>query len=139
MIPQTRTGAYRKTTVCVDSYHNGVPQGRIFPPEAEPESFESLTHFLLRMEELLDVSQTSQSYCVLRSFGEGPLPLPLRPIRLRIPRGRRATFEVQVLFRQNTSWQGVLFWKEGGLEKRFRSVLELVMLMDSALRNVEGY
>lgn len=44
-----------------------------------------------------------------------------------------ATFQLSVLFRQNASWQGRLTWLERAEEARFRSVLELVGLLDSAL------
>ncbi|NLW65775.1 MAG: hypothetical protein GXY26_06040, partial [Clostridiales bacterium] len=36
-------------------------------------------------------------------------------------------------FRQNASWQGVITWAEDRREESFRSALELVFLMDSAL------
>ena len=47
--------------------------------------------------------------------------------------GRLAPFIVRILFRQNASWQGSVVWVEGRQEERFRSALELVLLMDSAL------
>ena len=47
--------------------------------------------------------------------------------------GKVATFFIRVLFRQNASWQGSVFWHEGKQEERFRSVLELLLLINSAL------
>lgn len=47
--------------------------------------------------------------------------------------GKLATFSLRVIFRQNASWQGAVSWLEGGREENFRSALELVFLMDSAL------
>lgn len=44
---------------------------------------------------------------------------------------------MRILFRQNASWQGSVLWREGGQEERFRSALELVLLMDSALRTLK--
>jgi hypothetical protein len=38
-----------------------------------------------------------------------------------------------VLFRQNASWQGSITWMEGKQEQSFRSALELIFLMNSAL------
>ena len=46
---------------------------------------------------------------------------------------RFPTFAVRILFRQNASWQGSVTWLEGNREESFRSVLELIFLMDSAL------
>lgn len=34
------------------------------------------------------------------------------------------------------SWQGTVLWSEGGQEERFRSALELALLLDSALEQV---
>ena len=49
-------------------------------------------------------------------------------------RGALATFRLRILFRQNSSWQGFVSWVEGRQEESFRSTLELLMLLDSALR-----
>ena len=49
-------------------------------------------------------------------------------------RGTAATFELRILFRQHASWQGELLWLERSDRQSFRSVLELITLMDSALR-----
>ena len=43
---------------------------------------------------------------------------------------------VRILFRQNASWQGTVLWSEGSQEERFRSALELALLLDSALEQV---
>ena len=48
-------------------------------------------------------------------------------------RGECATFVVRVMYRQNTSWQGEVTWVEEQKKERFRSALELVRLLDSAL------
>jgi len=48
-----------------------------------------------------------------------------------------ATFRVDVLFRQNASWQGNLIWLDQKEETQFRSVLELIMIIDGALNSEE--
>lgn len=48
-------------------------------------------------------------------------------------KGDRATFIVQVQYRQNASWQGKLIWVDKKKTVCFRSVLELIKLMDSAV------
>ena len=128
----------RKTTVCIDSYDNGIPVGRLYNSYADPESFESLTQFLLKMEAALDALQLPQSYTSTRSFGQPQLLAESTPLASQAKKGRKATFELQVIFRQHTSWQGTIVWRDQRVEQSFRSVLELVLLMDSALRNVEG-
>lgn len=128
----------RRTLVCVDSYEQGVLQGRFFDAYQDTESFDSLSQFLIRMEELLENRQEPQSYTTARTFSSF-LESSLREgSTSSIRRGRQATFELQILFRQHASWQGNLIWKETGMEQSFRSVLELVILMDSALRSLDG-
>ena len=124
---------YRATTVCIDSYENGIPAGRIFNPYLDTgKSFYSLTQFLFQMEQTLNAMNFPQSYTATRTFAEAPKerrPVPGTEFR----KGTAATFVVKVLFRQNASWQGSVIWQEGGKEQSFRSVLELIFLMDSAL------
>lgn len=137
MIAKPWVSQYQKNLICVDSYHNGVPVGRILSTGLESENFESLSQFLIKMEELLDDRQTPQSYTATRSFNTFVEPLGSQAAS-HTRRGAKATFEVQVIFRQHTSWQGVVYWQEAKQEQSFRSVLELILLMDSALRSVEG-
>jgi hypothetical protein len=47
--------------------------------------------------------------------------------------GKCATFSVRVLFRQNASWQGSVTWLDGKMDESFRSALELIFLIRSAL------
>lgn len=43
----------------------------------------------------------------------------------------QATFIVKVLYRENKSWQGRVTWTEENKTQSFRSVLELINLIDS--------
>ena len=89
------------------------------------------------MESLLEERGLPQSYNKLRSFGQIPdrKEAEGNPVGPRI--GNLDTFELKILFRQHASWQGTILWKEGRQEQSFRSVLELIHLMDSALRTQE--
>lgn len=126
----------RRHLVCIDSYTDGVPRGRVYGPLEQTLSFSSLSQFLVRMEELLEERQEPQAYTVLRRFSEFLEPNPLAHSGPCQRKGQLATFELDILFRQNTSWQGLLQWRETGREQSFRSVLELVILMDSALKTL---
>jgi len=55
------------------------------------------------------------------------------PPQNTLQKGKAATFALQILFRQNVSWQGFLIWTEGKREESFRSVLELLFLIDSVM------
>ena len=129
----------RKTVVCIDRYENGNPEGRLYNAYAEPETFQSLTQFLIKMEALLDDLQLPQSSTTTRTFSQLTLPFSPCPPVQHVRKGSCATFEVQILFRQHSSWQGNLIWLEQQMEQSFRSVLELILLMDNALRKLEGY
>ena len=137
MFQQIWTNPSRVNLVCVDSYDEGVLKGRFYNAEGEGESFSSLSQFLLKMEELLDRVQMPQSYTEPRTFSSFLQPEDEPQTISAIRKGNRATFELKVIFRQHTSWQGVILWRERKMEYSFRSVLELVFLMDSALRCVE--
>lgn len=130
--------AYRATTVCVDAYRHRVLTGRLYNPALPPEGrrFESLVEFLLVMEELLNEMHFPQSFTAMRSF-RGPQARASVPAGDRMEAGQLATFTVSVFFRQNASWQGSVSWLETGREESFRSVLELILLMNSALETSE--
>lgn len=126
--------AYRTTVVCVDSCGTEEWKGRLYNPSLpEGMQFQSLMDFLLKMEDLLDTMNFPQSFSAVRSFSSQALPTAASPPEAEPHKGRRATFSLRVLFRQNASWQGSVTWLEGGQEESFRSVLELLMLINSAL------
>ena len=128
----------RKITVCVDDYEDGVLKGWFYNACHDVSTFESLSQFLIRMENLLEEYQIPQSYTAHRKFSARLRPDEDSACALLPAKGAKATFELQVLFRQHSSWQGILVWKERKAEQSFRSVLELVILLDSALRDMEG-
>lgn len=45
----------------------------------------------------------------------------------------KATFTIQIQFRQNATWQGTIAWAEGGKSQKFRSELEMLKLMMEAV------
>ena len=45
---------------------------------------------------------------------------------------KKATFVIQVQYRQNATWQGQVVWSEKHERTPFRSELELIKLIDSA-------
>lgn len=135
MQPRIQGENYQLTLVCIDEYEDTVPHGRIYNASVQGAvEFRSLTEFLRKMDTLLDAMQYPQAFVAMRSFGEQGAMLEAVTQDSQKREGRRGTFTVRVLFRQNASWQGSVYWLEGGKEENFRSALELVFLMDSALR-----
>ncbi len=124
----------RVVMVYVDSYENEVPQGRFcIAANHEIQTFQSTIQLLKKIEEQLDKTKFPQAFDAIRRFQpphrgkrSGDEPTDTRP-------GSRATFAVRLLFRQNASWQGSVRWSEGGQEESFRSVQELLLLIDNAL------
>ena len=127
----------RKTILCVDSYQDGILQGRFYGPDGSSQSFQSLSQFLVLMEQMLEQVNEPQSDTTQRSFAT-LLPRSAAGAHWGCQKGAQATFELQILFRQHTSWQGMIQWQEQRQQQRFRSVLELILLIDSALREQEG-
>lgn len=126
---------YRTTLVCVDSYEQGILAGRLYNPYlSEGASFHSLMEFLRIMEKLLDGMNFPQPFTSIRSFQDTRRQEKTSPPEETPQEGKRGTFAVRVIFRQNSSWQGSVTWLEQGIEESFRSALELLLMMDSALR-----
>ena len=128
---------YRTTIVCINSYENAVPAGQLYNPYLKDgRSFCSTTQFLLEMEQLLDRMNFPAAFSATRTFsasaGRGA-----EPPSMISKCGTVATFEVKILFRQHASWQGCVTWLEGRQEQSFRSVLELLLLIDSAIQAKE--
>lgn len=126
---------YRTTVICVDSFEGGLLSGRLCNPALEEgESFSGILELLHKMEALLNAMEFPQSYTAQRSF-QPPEGWSLGSSKAGvIRRGGLATFAVRILFRRNASWQGSVAWMEGGQQENFRSVLELLLLIDNALQ-----
>ena len=127
---------YRKTILCIDQYDHGVLKGRMYNPYLDGGvSFQSAIELLKNMDTMLDKMNYPQSFSGKRVFWESPEAVPTANIGGEVQSGKMATFAVNILFRQNASWQGSLAWYEGKREESFRSVLELLLLIDSALEH----
>ncbi|MBQ6789067.1 MAG: hypothetical protein IJO81_02635 [Clostridia bacterium] len=87
---------------------------------------------LVKLEMLLDDAKLVQSYSVKRVFTPNMASGSLVQTG-SVEDGKLATFSLKLLFRQNASWQGSVLWCDGNSEESFRSVLELLLLMDNAL------
>jgi hypothetical protein len=125
---------FRTTIICIDSYENKVPIGRLYNSLHETgAAFHGTMELLLSIESMLEEMKGPQSFSVRRSF-RPPEERPAPSVAADAVReGKVATFSLRILFRQNVSWQGSVLWCDGRQEESFRSVLELLLLMDSAL------
>lgn len=51
---------------------------------------------------------------------------------------KRGTFLLTIYNRQNATWQGTVTWVDRNKKQQFRSALELIKLIESALDEAEG-
>lgn len=124
----------RTFLIFIDSYENNVPTGCYYSPyHEETDAFQSLSQLLLKLDQSLDVENIPQSFQNLRTFFPKAGIWPSVSQEISLGRGRLATFVVRVYFRRNVSWQGRVTWLDEERTQNFRSVLELICLMDSAL------
>ena len=49
------------------------------------------------------------------------------------------TFVIRIMFRRNATWQGTICWKEKRGQVSFRSFLEMLLLMQEAVADSEGW
>lgn len=127
---------YKSSVVCINGYESRVLSGWIFNPYLEsPISFRSTMEFIKGMNTLMEELKFPQSFSEKREFCSlrKAMPKVAAPTDFVPQKGRLATFSIRIMFRQNASWQGKLAWKEGKKEENFRSVLELLLLIDSVL------
>ena len=127
---------YKTSMISIDSYDNRILTGRIFNPFLEADiPFRSTMEFIKEMNALLQELQFPQSFFENREFQPAQEQKTKAPAQAAptAKKGRLATFSLRIMFRQNSSWQGSLTWVEGKLEESFRSALELLLLIDSAI------
>lgn len=124
----------RSFLIYIDSYDHGVPVGQFRNPcRGETAQFQSLTQLLMKLEQSLNLENIPQAFHKVRTF----LPFPGywldAPDEDRPKRGKMSSFAVQIRFRRNASWQGTITWIDKNKTQNFRSVLELIVLLNSAL------
>ena len=141
--------------MCMDFYDGEMQEGRLYHPyTAEAVSFSSLLGALAYMERLYDRLQFPQAATRIRNFQKNRrekerqrgkeirkrTEFERREIReletfdhVTEQRGKDATFLIRVKYRQNSSWQGEVTWVDGHKKEYFRSALELIRLIDSAM------
>ena len=137
-LAQTKFVPYemKASMVQIISYEGKSPKGFLVNPFYEgPRYFENLTQLLFLIEDMQNALSYPQKCMESRQFYGEKRTEPLmteQPEHTEHPEPI-ATFKISVLFRQNASWQGTVVWMDRQTEAQFRSVLELIMLMDSVL------
>lgn len=158
--------ALNLVNICVDRDYEDEMTGRLYNRYSkQPISFDDVSGLLMQMERLMDWIDFPQAHASLRRFaaperndyriGEQPryMSWSRRDARwyentnrrdgivkgtdeILNETGKRATFLVNVQYRQNATWQGRVLWAETGRSCYFRSALELLKLMDGVLDEI---
>lgn len=128
--------------LCVDQRQGLDIIGRIYyGTEKEPVRFPSAGHMILEIDRLCDRLGYPQPALVSRTFSDKEptekkkeaAAIVSRPEDFMGNKGEEATFVLHIKYRQNATWQGTVTWAEENKSCDFRSALELLKLIDSAL------
>lgn len=146
-----RPSSLSKVYVIFDKDERDVFKGRIYhPASGRQDSFSRVYELLMKLEDIFDAYDFPQPTHFLRTFSN-PRKADLKKTAkeekyitedltemekeiLSNANTGKATFIIKVLFRQNATWQGKIQWVEKNKTQNFRSDLEMLKLMDDALR-----
>ena len=121
--------------ILIDYYKHCNPIGKIINSESVGHDYYSMTSLLNLISEIIDpMGCVSDRHFidneeVTKEWSENTYPFIFN---YKETRGHVATFKITVLFTQRNSWQGVIKWIEADKELCFRSVYELINLIDNA-------
>ncbi len=137
-----------RTLVCVNKVIAHDPTGTFFNPYMNGErKFTGIINLIDQMDAFFDQQGFPQAFNQYRSFQKTSsnrsnqaeeVVEQMGEEMFEIKRGEKATFVIQVQFRQNSTWQGTITWTEQKKIQHFRSTLEMIKLMDSALAAAQG-
>jgi hypothetical protein len=128
--------------LCVNSSNQGDLSGEFYHSYSETAvPFVGIGQMILRMEQLYDYLRFPYPGTNNRSFGKEKRLARLMKERKKIMKdeallskhGDIGTFIVRVQHRQNSSWQGRVTWMEKDKTIQFRSVWEMIKLIESAV------
>ncbi len=134
-------------TICIDRLGSDVFEGRVYHEQLKKEvGFTELGMMLRLIDDMQDAFQFPEASTLTRYFGqrkrklgEGENAMDKQDkfenieITENVENGSKATFVVQIQYRQNATWQGNVKWLETNEEMKFRSALELVKMIDQAM------
>ena len=132
--------------VCVNELREGCPIGLLYNKySSEPMAFRNVFDLMQLMEKTMDYCQYPKSSTRQRAFGNIDVQYQekkrvepmVKTDEILDKSGELATFVIHVKYRQNSTWQGDIFWAEKQEKVNFRSALEMLKLIDSALDQTE--
>lgn len=123
----------------IDDCGQGDLSGRFINPcTGDAGTFQCMSQLIMRIDSCLDLNDAPQAFHTVRRFAPHPRVCHIRPEEASSDPGRVASFSLHILFRRNASWQGTVTWLEQRQTQRFRSALELMMLISSAAESLRS-
>ncbi len=140
--------------ICVDDNANADYQGLIYHQYADdPVEFNGTADLLTKMEELFDewdfpqrglaerkFDKKHNDNVVINGFKNGDTRQAIEIMQqmhgvrnVQNKKGKLGTFVVQVVYRQDATWQGHVIHQEENDKNDFVSALELIRIMDKEL------
>ena len=138
-------GAPNGVVLCVDALGSGGPAGRLFHSYRTDEiPFAGADEMVFHMEELYDAlnfpfpGTNERIFAPVQKTGVHYTERDriMKDETLLSKHGDLGTFISRVQHRQNSSWQGRITWMERDKTISFRSVWEMVKLIESAVDTV---
>ena len=128
---------------CIDAVQDQQVSGKVFSQRFfSPVEFSDLSSAALFLDEVFDRQNFPQAFQRTRTFMAGESDLSnvvdepgqgMTPAAVCAARGRITTFDILVVSRRSSSWQGTLNWLDGGKDETFHSFLELIRMIDTRL------
>ena len=134
------------------SFSNNQLRGLLFNRFLDtPFEFVCFLQMIEKMEEIFDTKGFPEAFMTPRVFGASgynsrkklevggntEMKDAMNSTTKSDPGSSKCTFEITVKFRQNATWQGQILWVDKNLKQNFRSVLEMLKLMDEAMTDCE--
>ena len=114
-------GQMNEAILLVTSYQKGQLQGWLSHSRLDtPVEISSVPHLLFSIDEQLLNEDLLINYNAYNPTGLQDVP-------------RIATLRIRILFQENHTWQGLLLWEDREKEASFRSVWELIQILDEIL------
>ena len=139
-------GAPNGVVLCIRESRPDAMRGELWHSySASPTPFENVQKMVLEMEQLYDRLNFPHPGTNERRFTEPPKgghhiterDKVMKDEELLSKHGDLGTFIVRVQHRQNSSWQGRITWMERDKTINFRSVWEMVKLIESAVESTD--
>ena len=133
--------------VAVDECTDGRISGSVYSMRlVEPIRFRDVADLLLQIEAVLDSQDFPRAFQRKRSFNDtqkgNPYPRHdqdeqdeyMDEDTVVSAKGKYTTFALNVITRQNASWQGFLDWLDGSQRQPYNSDIELLSMIQAQLQ-----